>query len=685
MTTSYAGELAWWCVTRHVPSELPPFRVLEATTGYAGEPVWWCPLSSSEPAADTSFVVAGAAATGGGSSHRGYGWVGSAQGGERGRRGSVATRSPPLPPTHWAWSAPGVRSEPMSPAGAASSQPGGDMGEVTGTEAWANPGGSRARAAAEAEPPAEVWGGWECAPHAPGSPSEPVEAEPASLASGEWDVEARLRALDWVEAAGKGGHDHASTAAGSSSPSELSGCAEACMWHAVSVEPEAQVAGRPSRFVGARAEAMRQRAEESFLQALPDVLPPPSPFRTRAADAFLEGASRASRTYDGEGARVIWPWEQGPGCCFGGGGYALPKQQRASHRTDNLRVRAMNASMADGKMGVNATGVRHWRDFCAREHTPHDRPLDPNAPLWVKLDEEMLAMQFCCALVEDRGVQASTAAAYFGQVQGWHSKEHGIKLAAGLKLARLPAMLKGLRRVLGEAPRAVRRGIAPPALRRAMDLVLDPAKPAHANIRAALAVALQGLLRSAEYACDPGVKPSPAKHLMRADITELSAERLVLMMLPCKNMRHLAGKTCPLVIGAGGEYVDAVAEVRNMLEVDPTPLGCEGTTPLFRDPATGQPLRTNHLRDVIRELMRAVGEPDPSQFGTHSLRIGGATALFVAGADETVIRTMGRWSSDCYRLYVRACFESTLKWSRLAGSTQVHDLAGEWHDEVDFY
>ena len=35
-------------------------------------------------------------------------------------------------------------------------------------------------------------------------------------------------------------------------------------------------------------------------------------------------------------------------------------------------------------------------------------------------------------------------------------------------------------------------------------------------------------------------------------------------------------------------------------------------------------------------------------------------------------------------LYVRACFESTLKWSRLAGSTEVHDLAGEF-DEVDYY
>ena len=362
----------------------------------------------------------------------------------------------------------------------------------------------------------------------------------------------------------------------------------------------------------------------------------------------------------------------------------LPKQPRVAHHTDELLRKGMNASMASGDMGRESTGVRAWRSFCKEERTPHDRPVDPNAPLWAKLEEEMLAMQFCCALVKDRGVQVSTAACYFGQVQGWHSKEHGIRLAAGMKLSRLPAMLKGLRRVVGDAPRAIRRGIAPAALRKAMDLLLDPRNPAHANIRAALSVALQGLLRSAEYACDPGVAFKPPRNLTRADIAECTEERLVLMMLPCKNMRHLTGKTCPLVIGAGGQYIDAVAEVRNMLAVDPVASHAAGSTPLFRDPATGDALRTSHVRDLVRRLMAAVGETDPTQFGTHSLRIGGATALFAAGADETVIRTMGRWSSDCYRLYVRACFESTLKWSRLAGSTQVSDLAGEF-DEVDFY
>ena len=58
-------------------------------------------------------------------------------------------------------------------------------------------------------------------------------------------------------------------------------------------------------------------------------------------------------------------------------------------------------------------------------------------------------------------------------------------------------------------------------------------------------------------------------------------------------------------------------------------------------------------------------------YSTHSLRIGGATALFAAGATETVIRTMGRWSSDIHRLYVRACFEQCCEWTRKAGSQMV--------------
>ena len=132
-------------------------------------------------------------------------------------------------------------------------------------------------------------------------------------------------------------------------------------------------------------------------------------------------------------------------------------------------------------------------------------------------------------------------------------------------------------------------------------------------------------------------------------------------------------------------YIDAAAEVANMLRVDPTPEARRASTPLFRDPATGLAITTEAVRDLVKSLMQRLGE-DPSEFGSHSLRIGGATALFASGASPTVIRTMGRWSSDLYKLYVRASFEQTVAWSRAAGSATVHDIAGiRDFDEVDDY
>ena len=283
-------------------------------------------------------------------------------------------------------------------------------------------------------------------------------------------------------------------------------------------------------------------------------------------------------------------------------------------------------------------------------------------------------MRFASALISDRRVTVGTARNYCSAVQGWHAREHGIKLAAGLKLEKLPQMLKGLRRVFGDPEVKIRRGFAPQALRRAMDLLLDPGYPPHANIRAAIATAFQGLLRSAEFCIKDSAKFNPVMHLTRHDIRELDGEKVIIMMTPCKNMKHLGGKTSPLVIGSGGEFLDAVAEIKNMLAVDPTPVGHARLTPLFRDPKSNEPLRYTPMLTMLRSLMSAIGE-NPDQFGTHSLRIGGATALFAQGADETVIRTMGRWSSDIHRLYVRACFERCCEWTRKAGSTVVTDVA----------
>jgi hypothetical protein len=205
-------------------------------------------------------------------------------------------------------------------------------------------------------------------------------------------------------------------------------------------------------------------------------------------------------TFDSEGKRIVWPWEVKGNKQSGFDAAEAAQQTRfvempqlPTHRTDSLIQRGLDASMASGSMGKNSTGMRAWHMFCHAENISPNRALDPNSCLEAKLMEEQLCMRFCAALVQDRGVQPSTVQTYFGQLQGWHSKANGVRLCAGLRLSRLPAMVKGLKRIFGGQPREVRRGIAPQALRRAFDKLLDPNNPGHANIRAALALALQGI------------------------------------------------------------------------------------------------------------------------------------------------------------------------------------------------
>ena len=103
----------------------------------------------------------------------------------------------------------------------------------------------------------------------------------------------------------------------------------------------------------------------------------------------------------------------------------------------------------------------------------------------------------------------------------------------------------------------------------------------------------------------------------------MTVERLVAMMGPCKNMHHLNGKTVPLIIGAGGVFIHAVAEMNNLLRVDPVDAARANSMPMLRlTKADGSraPLTVEVIRNWAKTLAISVGQ-DPAHFGAHSLRI----------------------------------------------------------------
>ena len=68
--------------------------------------------------------------------------------------------------------------------------------------------------------------------------------------------------------------------------------------------------------------------------------------------------------------------------------------------------------------------------------------------------------------------------------------------------------------------------------------------------------------------------------------------------------------------------------------------------------SSGAPLTRPRLNALIRELAVRSGVP-PERYSSHSFRIGAASTAAAAGIPDWKIQALGRWSSDCYRRYIR--------------------------------
>ena len=78
--------------------------------------------------------------------------------------------------------------------------------------------------------------------------------------------------------------------------------------------------------------------------------------------------------------------------------------------------------------------------------------------------------------------------------------------------------------------------------------------------------------------------------------------------------------------------------------------GGERHLPLLRF-GDGRPFTRALLQQYLRVSAIGIGQ-DPDRIGGHSLRIGGATAMYHALGDLQAVRRYGRWSSDAFHLYL---------------------------------
>jgi hypothetical protein len=118
-----------------------------------------------------------------------------------------------------------------------------------------------------------------------------------------------------------------------------------------------------------------------------------------------------------------------------------------------------------------------------------------------------------------------------------------------------------------------------------------------------------------------------------------------------KTAQYSSGAHTIVIKGVKGGVLDPVYWLSRYFAMVPAP----AAGPCFVIPHKGSgglpPLRYAHLVASLKQWLAAAGY-DPAQYSGHSLRRGGATAAFQAGADPLFIRLQGGWSSDAWLLYV---------------------------------
>lgn len=234
---------------------------------------------------------------------------------------------------------------------------------------------------------------------------------------------------------------------------------------------------------------------------------------------------------------------------------------------------------------------------------------------------------------------------------------------------------KGIKRFAG-ASKMIRRPITTDILARMKSLLNDSF--ASVAFFAAASLATYGLLRMGEFTTHTtsAKNSNPFKlltlqqlKLMKEDGSEISILS-PLLFHQVTNMSILlrTSKTDPFrkTVTVRIGHAVPVQAMLTYLRVHPVLVQAQPNlnAPLFVSSLSSlQPLTRDIVIKVTRHLLSGLGLDEKEFFG-HSFRKGGATSLSKAGVAESVIQLVGRWTSDCYKLYIVTPIETLLDASR---------------------
>jgi len=266
----------------------------------------------------------------------------------------------------------------------------------------------------------------------------------------------------------------------------------------------------------------------------------------------------------------------------------------------------------------------------------------------------VLLAEFAAWMYAQKHLAYSTIKNYLWGASSYVQELEGLECHQG---ALLRKCLRAIRKASNYKPR--RKKALTPAFIRALKKGLDFSNPRHVELFAAISLAFHGLLRNSEYTRkriqDGSYKPT----LLAGDVTMILLEghkntfrgrqRRALKVEIRASKNDIFGTGSTVIVPETGTDICPVAAYVGSRRARPDPLP--------EDPAfTHDGKNALRYTDVSRAIKRAAKQCGlrEEDVGTHSLRSGGASCLAECGVSDAVIKAYGRWSSDCYLIYIRS-------------------------------
>ena len=295
---------------------------------------------------------------------------------------------------------------------------------------------------------------------------------------------------------------------------------------------------------------------------------------------------------------------------------------------------SLSLSVAVSTKKTYSSGERRFLDFC----TLHS----PLKSTHIPTDEETL-IQYVAYLAKT--IKHSSINGYLAAVRHLHIRS-GYELDLR-KFVHLQLICRGIKWSQGDSSR-IFLPITINHLKLFFQLLAIPTTTNYDSsmIWAAMTLALFGFLHLGEMTCNSPY--SPAIHLSLRDITFLPnilhPEHMSVRIKISKTDPFRSGQT--IIIGKTNQKVCPVRAMTTYLSFRGTTTG-----PLFQY-LSGTPLTKAGLTSETKQLLSMSGL-QCSQYAGHSYRIRVATTSASVGLFLRLIKTLGRWSSDCYERYIQ--------------------------------